>query len=69
MVFLIIVVLLLIDCAGFAAKVEAETQFAVDDFRLCPERGYVLQPRVAASATLGTKAKRIQPQRGCEISY
>lgn len=32
-----------------------------------PRRGSVVEPRVAASATLGKKSKRIQPQRGCEI--
>jgi len=33
-----------------------------------PQRGFVLQPRVAASATLGKwKKKDFQPQRGCVI--
>ena len=30
-----------------------------------PRRGYVSKPRLAASATLGTEARRCQPQRGC----
>jgi len=32
-----------------------------------PQRGYDLQPRVAASATLGTSEKKFQPQRGCVV--
>jgi len=33
-----------------------------------PQRGYGLQPRVAASATLGTsKKKKFQPHRGCVV--
>jgi len=33
-----------------------------------PQRGYGLQPRVAASTTLGTSKKRnSQPQRGCVV--
>ena len=30
-----------------------------------PQRGYGLQPRVAASATLGKEGSGPQPQRGC----
>src|ERR1700730_6534690 len=37
---------------------------------LMPQRGYVLQPRVAASATLRkSDGKDLQPQRGCVICF
>jgi hypothetical protein len=32
-----------------------------------PQRGYGLQPRVAASATLGKECALVQPRRGCVV--
>src|SRR6185436_19630083 len=42
---------------GFASKVKMHL-FGQWGFSLMPQRGYGLQPRVAASATLGTSKKR-----------
>ena len=41
---------------GSASKVKMQI-FGSEDFHVVPQRGYGLQPRVAASATLGTSKK------------
>jgi hypothetical protein len=50
---------------SYASRAAIPSHVTVVSSQGVPQRGYVLQPRVAASATLGKRMICPQPQRGC----
>ena len=56
-------------CAEFPGGCASEQRGLNDRVAFQPRGGYVLQPRVAAAATLGSVRRNCQPQRGCVICF